>query len=85
MATLNAAQLVELRRIMARNTTPQSWTKAQANAALQAIEDRLRLAATQTALSADIELAAPGVFSGPQKQLLFGVWCYTAAVRLGIL
>ena len=85
MATFTADQLVMLRALMARNVAPQTWTKAQVNAALQALEDRLRLAGTQTTLSNDIEAAAPGIFTIQQKQTLFGVWCYTAAARLGIL
>lgn len=84
MATLTATQLLDLRHVMARNVTPQTWTKAQLAAALQAVEDRLRLAGTQSTLANDIEAAAPGVFTAQQKQALFGVWCYTAAQRLGI-
>lgn len=84
MATISAADLVELRRCAAKNSATQNWTKAQINAALQAIEDRLQLAATKTAISNDIEAVAPGVFTGPQKTLLFGVWAFNAARRLGV-
>jgi hypothetical protein len=85
MAQFTSDQLAELRARLNANTATQSWTKPQVNAALQAIEDRLRLAATQNAIGSDIEAAAPGVFSAAQKQLLFGVWCYTAAKRLGVV
>jgi predicted component of type VI protein secretion system len=60
------------------------YTKPQFNAALQAIEDRLQLAATRTAIANDIEAAAPGVFSAAEKNTLFGIWCVTAAQRLGV-
>ena len=85
MAVLTSQELGELRSIMARNTASQSWTKPQVNAALQAIEDRMRLAATQTTIGNDIETAAPGVFNQAQKNQLFGVWCASAARRLGII
>lgn len=43
-------------------------TKTQMNEALQALETRLTGA--KTALNSDIENAAPGVFSVPDKKLL---------------
>jgi hypothetical protein len=85
MAQLTAEELGELRTRLNANTATQAWTKPQVNAALQAIEDRLRLAGTQTAIGNDIEAAAPGVFTPAQKQLLFGIWCVSAARRLGVL
>jgi len=85
MAVLNPTELAELRQTMARNTATVNFTKTQVNAALQAIEDRLRAAATQTALSNDIEAVAPGAFSAGQKSTLFGVWCVSAARRLGVI
>lgn len=84
MATLSASELQTLRQTMTRQFPP-TWTKPQVNAALQAIEDRVRLAATQTAISNDIEAAAPGVFNAAQKARLFGVWCVSAAARLGVI
>lgn len=84
MATFTSAELQELRGVLNRNTATQTWTKAQVNAALQAIEDRVRLAGTQTTIGNDIESAAPGVFSAGQKTTLFGIWCASAARRLGI-
>lgn len=87
MATITATQLTELRSIARRNLTPATphYTKAQVNAALQAIEDRVQLAATKTAISNDIEAAAPGVFSAGEKTTLFGIWCATAAIRLNVV
>jgi hypothetical protein len=84
MAVLSASELAELRSALTRNTTTQTWTKAQVGAALQAIEDRVRLAGTQTTIANDIEAAAPGIFSAGQKTTLFGIWCLSAARRLGI-
>lgn len=85
MAVFTPDELTVLRNAMARNSTNITWTKAQVNAALQAIEDRMRAAGTQTALSNDIEAVAPGVFGGAEKTRLFGIWCVTAAKRLGII
>jgi hypothetical protein len=85
MAVLSSADLQELRSRLCFNTSTQTWTKAQVNAALQAIEDRVQLTATKNAIAGDIEAAAPGVFDASQKQLLFGIWCYSAARRLGII
>lgn len=85
MAILTGLELQELMGHMNRNTTEQPWDKAQISAALQAIEDRVRAAGTQSTISNDIEAAAPGVFSGAQKTLLFGIWCVSAARRLGVL
>ena len=84
MAVLTEDERQELRSLMTRNTAEQGWDKAQINAALQAVEDRMRSAATQNAIGADIEAAAPGVFNAQQKQLLFGIWCSSAARRLGV-
>jgi hypothetical protein len=83
MAVLNAQQLTALRNAAERNLGVH-YTKPQFNAALQAIEDRLQLAATRTAIANDIEAAAPGVFSAAEKNTLFGIWCVTAAQRLGV-
>ena len=83
MATLNAIQLTALRNAAERNLTVH-YTKVQLNAARQADEDRRQLAATKMVLSTDIEAAAPGVFSAGEKQTIFGLWCLTAARRLGI-
>lgn len=84
MAALTANQLTELRHAARRNIA-QAGTKPQINAALQAIEDRMLSTATRNAIQADIEAAAPGVFTNGEKNTLFGVWCVTAANRLGVL
>lgn len=84
MATLSNPELIEMMRHMCNNTATQTWTKAQVSAALQAVEDRVRLASTQNAIANDIEGAAPGVFSSQQKLIIFGVWCVSAARRLGV-
>jgi hypothetical protein len=83
MAVLNATDLADLRGVAQRNLVVH-YTKTQVNAALQAIEDRMQLASTKTALGNDIEAAAPGVFTAAEKTTLFGIWCWTAAKRLGI-
>jgi len=53
---------------------PQTWSKPEINAAIQAIEDRWDAAGTQAALSADIEAAAPAVFTAAQKKYLAAFW-----------
>ena len=52
----------------------QTWSKAEVHAAVQAVEDRWDAAGTQIALSTDIEAAAPGVFTNPQKKHLAAFW-----------
>jgi hypothetical protein len=85
MAVLTDLERQELRAALCRNTTEQTWTRVQVDAALQAVEDRMRLTSTENAIGGDIESAAPGLFNAAQKRLLFGVWCVSAARRLGIL
>lgn len=54
--------------------TSQTWSKSEINAAVQAIEDRWDAPVTQSALSSDIEGAAPGVFTNAQKKHLAAFW-----------
>lgn len=85
MAAFTQEELGELRSALCRNTPTQNWSKAQVNAGLQAVEDRLRAPGTQNAIMNDIEAAVPGVFDTEQKRLLLGTWCTSAARRLGIV
>lgn len=85
MAILTGLEIQEFITALNRNITPQTWDKPQLTAALQAIENRMRAPASLNALSSDIEAAAPGVFTTEQKYTLFGVWCVSAARRLGVL
>lgn len=71
MAILTSAELTELRQRMATFSGLVTWNKAQVNAAMQAVIDRLELQSTQNAISGDIEAAAPGVFNGTQKRKIF--------------
>jgi hypothetical protein len=80
MALLTAAQLAQLRQFVAAGIATQSWTKVQANAALQALEDWYETSGRQAAGSA-IETAAPGVFSAAQKKLLGKYWLLQKAGR----
>ena len=72
MAVLTSVQLQELRRISEPNRAPIAHTKAQVNAALQAIEDWFE--ANRAALGAAIEAAAPGIFNITQKRALVKFW-----------
>lgn len=72
MAILTTDQLAVLRRsaFPAENAT---WTKAEVNAALQAIEDYFETTA-RAGLGAAIEAAAPGRFSNARKKRLVAYW-----------
>lgn len=70
MATIPADIRADIRAELALGRNP-SWTKAQLNAAAQAIEDLLEQASTQTAINNAIEAAAAGVFNAAQKRALF--------------
>jgi len=85
MAVLTSHQLVELQRKLAANTATQTWDKAQASAAIQAVEDFIQQASTKTSIANAIETAAPGVFDGATKQMIFACWCFTAAQRMGVV
>jgi len=82
---LTANELSELRQRVAQKAGEKGvsvhWLKAQVNAALQAIEDRWVAAATQNALAADIEAAAPGVFTASEKRYLLRYWLSQAGER----
>lgn len=68
MAVLTPKQLAKIRGKLARGRT-STWDKPQVNAAIQAIEDRLQ--GSKAILNNDIETAAPGVFTGAQKRIIF--------------
>lgn len=91
MATLTAAQLQEVRSLAASAVATVTWTKPQINAAIQAVEDAMASASNvggksvQAYIGGAIETAAPGVFSAPQKQTLFALWCVRYAYRQGVL
>jgi hypothetical protein len=80
MAVLTAAQLTELRQGVARGVTSINYTKAQANAALQALEDYFENTA-RAGFSSAIEAAAPGVFTNAQKKQLGKYWLLQKAGR----
>lgn len=74
MAAMTTAQQVKSRRIAEKNPTVSgiNYNKTQFNAAVQACIDRVNLAATQTAISNDINTAtSPLVLTANQKRLAF--------------
>lgn len=79
MATLTTAQLGEMRRGSETERFPHSHTRAQLNAAFQAVEDRFQV--VSASFGTAIETAAPGVFSGSQKTAIVKFW---ARLKLGI-
>ena len=80
MATLDALQLAELRREIARDTATQDWNKTTVNAALQAIEDWFE--ANKVSGSTAVDTAtAPYVFTGALKKKLFRFWLLEKSKR----
>ena len=63
-----------IEKIAYEKGVPVTWVKSEINGAVGAIEDRWDAASTQTALSNDIEAAAPGVFSNAEKKYIAAVW-----------
>ena len=73
MAILTNVQLAVLRRNAVSDGIAETFTKPQANAALQAIEDWW--VANQAALSSAIDVAvAPFAFTNLQKRTLAKMW-----------
>lgn len=82
MAALLPGELTELRQLVARDQLVD-YTKTQANAALQAIEDWFE--ANRTALGNAINTAtAPYVFTPAMKRRLFAHWCRQKFGREGV-
>lgn len=55
---------------------PARWTKAEINAVMDALETWIEAPAQQSAISGEIDTAAPGpAFTGAEKRFLFGVFC----------
>jgi hypothetical protein len=68
-------------RVANEKGVAQTWTKGEIDAAVEAIESRWDAAGTQSALSSDIETAAPGVFTVPQKKYLAAFWLIMRGAR----
>ena len=81
MAILSSTQYADLRQAAARESVTVTWSKAQVNAALQAIEDWFE--ANRAALGVAIEAAVPGVFSAAQKRALVKFWLAQKFARGG--
>lgn len=74
MAVLDPTQLAKVRQRLAKDTTSQSWTKAEANAALQAIEDWWHKPAVQSSLNTDVVASSSFVWDTPQKKAALKHW-----------
>jgi hypothetical protein len=86
MAVLTAQELEVMRRHWERELGDEAHglTKAQFNAAVQAIEDRFET--SRNVLINDVNTAtAPATTSTRQKRLFLGVWCALKAYREGVL
>lgn len=69
MAILNAAELAELRRALAKESTTVDWNKPTINLGLQAIEDFIE--GGKATMAANIDMAtSPFVFTAAQKKSL---------------
>jgi hypothetical protein len=73
MAIVSVSDLASLRQRCASDVASVTWTKAQVNAAIQALEDWFDTTGRQEAAAA-IESAAPGVFTNAQKKLIGKYW-----------
>jgi hypothetical protein len=73
MAALTAEELRAMRNESEPERTPHSHTKAQVNAAFQALEDYYQNTA-KAGFGSAIETAAPGVFTNNQKKKLGKVY-----------
>lgn len=78
MATLTAPQLQACRNSLAKEGIPINYTKAQANAAIQAVETWFDAPAQRSAISAAIDVAtAPLVLTNAQKKKVVAYWANT--------
>lgn len=84
MATLTATELAELRLACASSQATVGYTKAQINAALQAIEDWFENTA-RAALNTTINTAtSPLVLSAPVKKILVAHYLRQKFAREGV-
>lgn len=75
MATLDAATLTMLRQGVSSDIAGITWTKAQVNAAFQALEDTFSSAGVQNAFSSAIDTAlSPATATNAQKRALIKFW-----------
>lgn len=71
MAVLSPSKLAQFRkraRELHPEMLPSMWSRAQINAAFQALEDWYQ--ANKASAAADVEAAVPGVFNNNQKKAL---------------
>lgn len=88
MAALTTSEKADLRNGVERscvaNAVPIAYTKAQIDAAFQAIEDVWESNALKNAISNAIEGAASGVFTVAQKKRLVAYWLRQKFGREGV-
>jgi len=82
MATLTTAQRSAAREYLSRQINV-NYTKAQFDAALQAVEDYFETTA-RAGLGQAIETAAPTVFSNAEKKAIAGYYLLQKSGREGI-
>ena len=83
MAILTADQLTELRQRFAATLATLGVTKAEVNAALQAVEDYFENTA-RAGFGAAIETAVPAKFTAAQKKRLVAYWLLQKFTREGV-
>lgn len=85
MAILTRDELAELRQLATAQGAVANYTKAQINAAFQALEDLLEEATIKAAIAARIDTAtAPLVLTAQQKKRLFARFIAQKARREGL-
>jgi hypothetical protein len=84
VAIFSAAELAAMRQKWEELSGPHGLTKAQLNAALQAIEDRFET--SRNVLINDVnDATSPATTTADQKKFILGVWCASKARREGVL
>ena len=83
MATLTTTELSKMRNTCEGRFAPVTYTKAQVNAALQAIEDTIRTTLlvagqagqiVQQITSAAVDASSAFSWTNAQKKILFALW-----------
>lgn len=72
MATITDKELSKARQKLAKNATV-TWKKKPLNDSVQAVVDLLQTTSSRNAVDGAIEDAAPGIFTNPQKKIIFSM------------
>lgn len=84
MAVLTTAEKVRARRMLVEQFSESGFTKTEIDAVIQAIEDTMKGAPVQSAISSAIDGARPGLSVG-QKNKAFAIWALVFAESQGAI